>query len=45
MGGACGTHGIDKMINSFTVLVGNPELKRPFGTLRRRWENGIINGS
>jgi hypothetical protein len=25
----------------YRVLVGNPKRKRPFGRLRRRWENGI----
>jgi hypothetical protein len=36
VGGACGTHGRgDKIIQ---VLVGRPEVKRPFGRPRRRWE-------
>jgi hypothetical protein len=27
--------------NLYTVLVGNPEGKRPLGRPRRRWEDGI----
>jgi hypothetical protein len=27
------------MINAYKILVGNPEGKRPFGRLIRRWEH------
>jgi hypothetical protein len=30
--------------NVYRVLVGKPELKRPLGRPRRRWENGIKMG-
>jgi hypothetical protein len=29
----------------YKVLVGKPELKRPLGRPRRRWEDGIRNGT
>jgi hypothetical protein len=38
VGGACGTHGREKCTK---VLVGKPEVKRPLGRPRRRWEDGI----
>jgi len=38
MGGACSTYGERGV---FRVLVGTPEIKRPFGRLRRRWEDNI----
>jgi hypothetical protein len=39
VGGACGTHGEGR--NVYRVLVGKPEGKRPLGSPRRRWEDGI----
>ena len=36
MGGACGTYG-----GVHKVLVGKPEIKRPLGRPRRRWEDNI----
>jgi hypothetical protein len=39
VGRACGTHGRGKKVNR--VLAGNPEVKRPLGRPRRRWEDGI----
>jgi hypothetical protein len=30
-----------EMRNAYTNLVGNPEVKRPFGRSRRRWKAGI----
>jgi hypothetical protein len=27
--------------DAYRVLVGKPEVKRPFGRLRRRWEDNI----
>jgi hypothetical protein len=30
------------MRNAYKILVGKPKRKRPFGSLRRRWENNII---
>jgi hypothetical protein len=35
---ACSTHGDMRV---YSVLVGNPEGKRPVGTPRRRWEDNI----
>jgi hypothetical protein len=29
------------MRNSYKILVGNPEVKRPLGRDRRRWEDNI----
>jgi len=39
MGGACGAYGEGRGMDR--VLVGKPEGKRPFGRLRRRWEDNI----
>ena len=39
MGGACGALGEGRGVHR--VQVGKPEVKRPFGRPRRRWENGI----
>jgi hypothetical protein len=30
-----------EMRNAYSILVGKPEWKRPFGTPRRRWEDNI----
>jgi hypothetical protein len=32
---------VGEMRNSYTILVGRPEGKRPFGRPRRRWEDNI----
>jgi hypothetical protein len=32
-------------IKVYKVLVGKPKRKRPLGTPRHRWEDGIRNGS
>jgi hypothetical protein len=39
MGGACSTNGEER--NAYSILVGNPEGKRPLGRPRRRWEDDI----
>jgi hypothetical protein len=39
MGGACSTYGGKR--NAYTILVGNPEGKRPLGIPRRRWKDNI----
>jgi hypothetical protein len=39
MGRACSEHG--EVRNACKSLVGEPEDKRPFGRLRRRWEDNI----
>jgi hypothetical protein len=39
MGGTCSTNG-EKM-NSYWILVGKPEEKKPIGRPRRRWEDNI----
>jgi hypothetical protein len=39
MGGACGTNG--EKNNSYRILVGNPEGKRPLGRPRRTWVDNI----
>jgi hypothetical protein len=39
MGRACSTNGAK--MNSYRILVGNPEGKRPVGRPRRRWVNNI----
>jgi hypothetical protein len=39
MGKACGTHGEKR--NTYSVLVGKPERKKPIGTFRRRWEDNV----
>jgi hypothetical protein len=39
VGRACGTHGRGEKV--YKVLVGKPEVKRPLGRPRRRWEDGI----
>jgi hypothetical protein len=39
MGGACSTHGEKR--SAYTILVGRPEGRRPFGRPRRRWEDNI----
>jgi hypothetical protein len=39
MGGECSTHG--DMRNSYNILVGKPERKRPLCRPRRRWEVNI----
>jgi len=41
MGEACSTLGGATRRGVYSVLVGNLEGKRPFGTLRRRWEDNI----
>jgi len=30
-----------EMRNEYKILVGNPEVKRPFGSLRHGWEDNI----
>jgi hypothetical protein len=39
MGGACSTYGERR--GAYVVLVGNPEVKRPFGRPRHRWEEDV----
>jgi hypothetical protein len=39
MGGACSTLG--ELRNTYSILVGKPEVKRPFGRHRRRWEDNV----
>jgi len=39
MGGACGEYGGGE--RGYRVLVGKPEVKRPLGRPRRRWEDNI----
>jgi hypothetical protein len=39
MGMACSTNGENR--NSYRILVGNPEGKRPLGRPRRRWVDNI----
>jgi hypothetical protein len=39
MGGACSTNGEKR--NTYRILVGKPEGKRPLGRPRRRWEYNI----
>jgi hypothetical protein len=39
MGGSCSTNG--EKNNSYRLLVGKPEGKRPLGRPRRRWANNI----
>jgi hypothetical protein len=39
MGWTCGTHGDGR--GAYRVLVGRPEVKRPLGRPRRRWEDNI----
>jgi hypothetical protein len=39
MGGACSTNGEKR--NSYRILVGKPEGKRPLGRPRCRWEDNI----
>jgi hypothetical protein len=39
MGIECSTSGEKK--NSYRVLMGRPEGKRPLGRLKRRWEDNI----
>jgi hypothetical protein len=39
MGGACSFYGKEKGV--YRVFMGKPELKRPFGRLRCRWEDSI----
>jgi hypothetical protein len=36
MGGACSTYG--EKSGAYRILVGRPEVRRPFGRPRRRWE-------
>jgi hypothetical protein len=36
---ACSTHGEKR--NAYRILVGKPEVKRPLGRPRRRWEDNI----
>jgi hypothetical protein len=33
-----------KMINAYSILIGNPEGKRPLGRPSRRWEDNIRMG-
>jgi hypothetical protein len=40
MRGACRTHGEKK--NTYRILVGKPEGKRPLGRSRRRWVDNIV---
>jgi hypothetical protein len=40
MGRACSTHGENK--NTYKIVVGKPERKRPLGRPRRRWEHNIV---
>jgi hypothetical protein len=37
LGGACSTYGR----GAYRILVGRPEVKRPLGRPRRRWEDNI----
>jgi hypothetical protein len=39
IGGACRTHGV--MRNSYSILVGKPEGKRPLRKPRRRWKDNV----
>jgi hypothetical protein len=39
MGGACSTYGEGRGV--YRVLVGKPEVKRPLGRPKRRWEDNI----
>jgi hypothetical protein len=39
MGGTCITYGDRRSV--YMVLVGKPEVQRPLGRLRSRWENNI----
>ena len=39
MEGACSTYG--EMRGTYRVLVGKPEVKRPLGRPRRRWDDNI----
>jgi hypothetical protein len=39
MGGACSTHGTYG--NTYNILVGKSEGKRPFGRTRLTWKNNI----
>jgi hypothetical protein len=39
MGGACSAHG--EIRNSYKVLVGKHEGRRPLGRPRRKWEDNI----
>jgi hypothetical protein len=39
MGWACSTYGEKK--GAYRILVGRPDLRRPFGRLKRRWEDNI----
>jgi hypothetical protein len=39
MGRACGAYGGDRGVHR--MLVGKPEIKRPLGRPRRRWEDNI----
>jgi hypothetical protein len=39
MGGACSGYGERRVVSS--ILVGKPEVKRPLGVPRRRWEDNI----
>jgi hypothetical protein len=39
MGRACSTNGAKR--NAYRILVGKPEVKRPIGRPRRRWDDNI----
>jgi hypothetical protein len=39
MGGECGAHGGGE--GAYNILVGRPEVRRPLGRPRRRWEDNI----
>jgi hypothetical protein len=39
MGGACSTYGKGRGV--YLVLVGKPEVKRPLGRPRHRWEDNV----
>jgi hypothetical protein len=39
MGGACSTY--EELRNTYRILIGKPEVKRPFERSRRRWKDNI----
>jgi len=41
MGGACSVYGGEERKGVYRVLVGKPDVKRPLGRPRRRWEDNI----
>jgi hypothetical protein len=38
---ACSTHGGGERRDAYRVVVGKPEVKRPLGRPRRRWEDNV----